>query len=89
LIGKQEGHPTANPQSNQGLVTYATGVIDLMQLSDQPACDKMWKRELIQDIELRSTGFEFCLEVTTKVLRRGITIPEMPIPHRPRRIEEG
>jgi len=71
------------------VVTYATNLLYLTRLTDEPTCYKMWERELIQDIDLVCDGFEFCPEVTAKVLRRGIKIPEIPISYRPRRIEEG
>lgn len=71
------------------LVTYATNLLYLTRLTDEPTCYKMWKRELVQGIDLQCDGFEFCPEVTAKVLRRGIKIPEIPISYHPRRIEEG
>ena len=71
------------------VVTYATNLIYFTKLSDEPTCYKMWKRDLIQSIDLKCDGFEFCPEVTAKVLRRGIKIPEIPISYTPRRVEEG
>ncbi|MEZ5990568.1 MAG: glycosyltransferase family 2 protein [Planctomycetota bacterium] len=71
------------------LVSWTTNLLYGCHLTDEPTCYKMWRRELIQDIELVCDGFEFCPEVTAKVLRRGIRIPEIPISYRPRRIEEG
>ena len=71
------------------VVTYATNLIYFTKLSDEPTCYKMWKRDLIQSIDLKCNGFEFCPEVTAKVLRRGIKIPEIPISYNPRRVEEG
>jgi glycosyltransferase involved in cell wall biosynthesis len=71
------------------LVTLCTNLLFGSRLTDEPTCYKMFRRELIQSIELEGDGFEFCPEVTGKVLRRGIAIKEIPIRYYPRSIEEG
>ena len=48
----------------------------------------MWT-ELLQDMALRSRGFEFCPEVSAKLLRQGIVIHELPIAYHPRTFKEG
>ncbi len=40
-------------------------------------------------LPLRSRGFEFCPEVTAKVLRKGHVIHEIPISYYPRSFDEG
>lgn len=70
-------------------VTLATNLLYGAGLTDEPTCYKMFVRELIQSIPLEGDGFEFCPEVTARVLRRGITIGEVPISYNPRKIEEG
>lgn len=71
------------------VVTWLTNVLYGTRLSDEPTCYKMWRRDLIQSIPLESDGFEFCPEVTAKVLRRGIAIPEVQIHYHPRTAAEG
>lgn len=71
------------------LVTWVTNLLYGSRLTDEPTCYKMWERELVQSIDLEGDGFEFCAEVTSKVLRQGIRIPEVQIRYYPRRIEEG
>ncbi len=71
------------------LVTWVTNLLYGSRLTDEPTCYKMWRRDLVQGIELEGDGFEFCAEVTGKVLRQGIPIPEVQIRYYPRRIEEG
>ena len=58
-------------------------------ISDEPTCYKVFKTSLLRSLELACTGFEFCPEVTGKLLRRGVAICEVPISYHPRRIEEG
>lgn len=70
-------------------VTAVTNVLYGSRLTDEPTCYKMWRRELIQSIPLESDGFEFCAEVTAKVLRRGYDIPEVQIHYDPRTAADG
>jgi dolichol-phosphate mannosyltransferase len=44
---------------------------------------------VLKSINLRCTRFEFCPEVTAKVLKKGIKIKEIPISYYPRSIKEG
>jgi glycosyltransferase involved in cell wall biosynthesis len=71
------------------LVTWWTNILYGSRLTDEPTCYKMWRRGLIQSIDLEADGFEFCPEVTAKVLRQGIRIPEIQIRYFPRGIEGG
>lgn len=70
-------------------VTTFTNLLYGARLTDEPTCYKMWARELIQSIPLVADGFEFCPEVTAKVLKRGIAIPEVQIRYQPRSRAEG
>ncbi len=71
------------------LVTLATNIIYGARLTDEPTCYKAFKGDLLRAIPLASKGFEFCPEVTAKVLRLGIPILEVPIHYHPRSHEEG
>jgi glycosyltransferase involved in cell wall biosynthesis len=71
------------------LVTLVTNLLYGSRLTDEPTCYKLFRGDLIRSIPLTSTGFEFCPEITAKVLRRGISIAEVPIHYRPRSISEG
>jgi glycosyltransferase involved in cell wall biosynthesis len=71
------------------LVTIATNLLYWSSLTDEPTCYKLFRGPLIRSIPLTCTGFEFCPEVTAKVLKRGLRIAEVPIRYFPRSIEEG
>jgi dolichol-phosphate mannosyltransferase len=60
-----------------------------LHLTDEPTCYKMFRREILQGLDLRCEGFEFCPEVTAKVARLGHRIVEVPIRYRPRTLSEG
>ncbi|MBZ0136681.1 MAG: glycosyltransferase family 2 protein [Planctomycetes bacterium] len=71
------------------LVTIATNLLYGSHITDEPTCYKLFRGDLIRGIPLTCTGFEFCPEVTAKVIKRGLRIAEVPIRYFPRGIEEG
>ena len=58
-------------------------------LTDEATGYKLFRKEVLNQIELKSRGFEFCPEVTAKVLMAGFRIKEVPISYNPRGILEG
>ena len=58
-------------------------------ITDEPTCYKMFRREVIENINLRCKGFEFCPEITAKVRKKGYKIYEVPIQYLPRSVKEG
>jgi len=71
------------------LLSVAVNLLYGSRLSDYATCYKLIERRLLEELRLSCDGFEFCAEVTAKVLRRGIPIVEVPIRYRPRSIAEG
>ena len=61
------------------LLTMLTNLLYFCWLTDEPTCYKVFRTDLLQSIELRCRGFEFCPEVTAKVRKRGERILEVPI----------
>mgnify|MGYP002344142335 FL=1 len=70
-------------------VTFFTNLFFGSRLTDEPTCYKMIESDLLKSLDLRTDGFEFCPEVTAKLLNRHIEILEVPITYAPRSIEEG
>jgi glycosyltransferase involved in cell wall biosynthesis len=58
-------------------------------LTDTVTALKLFRREVIRPLELRSNGFELDHEITSKVLAGGHRIVETPISYFPRTKEEG
>jgi glycosyltransferase involved in cell wall biosynthesis len=58
-------------------------------ITDEPTCYKVFDASLLTSLPLACTRFEFCPEVTARVLRRGIAIEEVPIDYFPRKKHEG
>ena len=58
-------------------------------LTDTVTALKLFPRELLPALELRTSGFELDHEITAKVLARGLRIVEVPVSYRPRSRAEG
>ncbi len=59
------------------------------KITDSYTCYKVFKTDVIKEINLISKRFEIEAEITVKLLKKGIKILELPIDYNPRRIEEG
>jgi glycosyltransferase involved in cell wall biosynthesis len=70
-------------------MTFATNLIYGSRLTDEPTCYKMIRTDLLRSLDIEATGFEFCPEVTGKLLRAGYEIREVPIGYDPRTVAEG
>src|SRR3989339_995116 len=71
------------------ILTWLTNLLYGTRISDEATCYKLFKREVISKIDLKCKGFDFCPEITAKVLKKGIKIYEVPIGYSPRNIEDG
>lgn len=67
----------------------ATNVLYNARLSDVETCYKLFDRQVLDGIELRSDRFGFEPEVTAKLLRAGEPIHEVPISYDGRTRQEG
>lgn len=71
------------------LLSKLTNILYRARLTDEATGYKVFRSEVIKGLNLRSTGFEFCPEVTGKLLRSGVRIHEVPISYNPRMKSEG
>jgi glycosyltransferase involved in cell wall biosynthesis len=58
-------------------------------LTDTVTALKLFRRELLLELHLETSGFELDHEITAKVLARGLSIVEVPIAYHPRSRAEG
>mgnify|MGYP003879806189 CR=1 FL=1 len=70
-------------------LTLITNILFDSTLSDMETCYKMIRVDILRDIELRSNRFEFEVEITAKILKRGHRIYEVPISYAGREFHEG
>ena len=71
------------------LLSYLANLLYRAGITDEPTCYKVFRREVLQSLDLKCRRFEFCPEVTAKVRKRGYRIYEVPISYYPRKIKEG
>ena len=90
ILNKKNNYSTISFYLGGLLVTFFTNLIFRnSNLTDQPTCYKLFKSEIIKNINLKSKGFEFCSEVTAKILKKNINIAEVPINYYPRKKKDG
>lgn len=70
-------------------VTGWTNLLFGAHLTDEAAGYKVLRTELLRSLQLECDGFDFCAEVTAKLLRRGVPICEVPVHFNPRSYVEG
>jgi dolichol-phosphate mannosyltransferase len=71
------------------LLTFLTNVLFNTRITDEATCYKVFSADALRAIELKCRRFEFCPEVTAKLLRAGYSILEVPISYKSRSVEEG
>lgn len=85
----------SNPRSSWAfywggrLVSWVANLLYGSDLTDEATGYKLFRTDLLRSLDLQADGFEFCPEVTSKLLRRDVVIHEVPISYRPRGLEEG
>ena len=74
--------------ANRILAIY-TNLLYGCRITDESTGYKAFSTELITRLDLTCEGFEFCPEVTAKILRAGYHIHEVPVSYFPRTKKEG
>lgn len=70
-------------------LTLLSNMMTNLNLTDMEVCYKLFRREIIQSLNLKEDRFGFEPEITAKVARRRCRIYEVPISYRGRTYEEG
>ena len=86
--GTVKGMRFANRVANHLLAWIAT-ILYGQRITDEATAYKAFRREIIQAMPLTCKRFEFCPEVTAKVLKSGERIVEVPVTYVARTFEEG
>ena len=71
------------------ILTLITNIIYNSKISDMETCYKVFKKEILNNIKLKSNKFEIEPEITAKLLKKGYKIKEVPINFNPRSFKEG
>ena len=70
-------------------LTLLTNLLFRSKLTDMETAYKVFRREVLDGIQLRCVGFDFEPELTAKLLLAGQAIVDVPIAYNPRRVDEG
>lgn len=70
-------------------LSFLTRLFFGVYISDMETCYKVFKADVIKDIEIESNKFDFEPEITAKVLKKGVRYLESPISYNARTSEEG
>ena len=71
------------------LLPFLTNALFGTALTDEATCYKMFRRSVLSSIPLSCERFDFCPEVTAKIIKRGYKIYETPIHYAARTTAEG
>ena len=71
------------------LLPWLTNALFGSQITDEATCYKMFRREVLLSLSLSCERFDFCPEVTAKVIKRGYKIYETPIRYQARTEAQG
>lgn len=70
-------------------LSFITRVLFSSQITDMETGYKVFRRNVIKNLDIKSKGFEVEPEITAKILKSGYKIYEVPIEVRPRGYNEG
>ncbi len=74
--------------ANRGL-SMLTNALFGSRLTDIETCYKVFRRDVLPQLELRAARFEIEPEITAQVLKKGLRITELPIGYVPRSHADG
>lgn len=74
--------------ANRIFASLAT-ILYRTKVTDEATCYKAFRTEVIKSIDLRCKRFEFCPEVTAKLLKRGYRYAEVPVRYQARTHAQG
>ncbi len=70
-------------------ITLLSDAFSNLNLTDMETCYKVFKREILNEIRLKSNRFGFEPEFTMKIAKKGLRVYEVPISYSGRTYEEG
>jgi len=88
LGGPQRVHYFRHYVANR-ILTLLSDTFTNLKLTDMETCYKVFRREVLKDIELKSNRFGFEPEITAKIAKHNWRIYEVPISYAGRTYEEG
>lgn len=75
--------------SGNKFLSLITSVLYGQWITDMETGYKLFKKDLLEGVNIKARGFEFEPEITAKLLKKGLKIIEIPISTNPRDYSEG
>lgn len=88
FVGKRPAMSVRHWVGNK-LLTGLTNLLYGASLTDMETCYKLFRREVITGLRIKSNGFNVEPEITAKILKQGISIHEVPVSYTGRTFSEG
>jgi len=89
FLAKPRQTPPRLHRFGNWLLTAASNLTTGQRLTDMETCYKVFRREVLDRIELKQNRFGFEPELTAKISQLGYRIHEVPIGYRSRSYQEG
>ena len=70
-------------------LTFMTNILYNAKISDMETGFKVFRKKVIKNMNLRAKRFDFEPEITSKILKRGYKIHEVPVEFVGRKFDEG
>jgi hypothetical protein len=71
------------------MLTLVTNLFYGVMLTDMETCYKLLPGDFIRGVDIKSDRFDFEPEITSKILKSGLKIKEVPISYKGRDFDEG
>jgi len=88
-LGRQVGVSSFRFYWGGRFLSWLTSLLYGATMTDVATGYKLFRTPVLRGLDFQATGFEFCPEVTGRLLKQGIRILEVPISYSPRTIAEG
>ena len=88
LFGENKTNLPLHWMGNKFL-TFITSLLYRQKITDMETCYKVFKKEILDKIHIKSNRFEFEPEITAKISKAKYKIYEVPINYKVRSYEEG
>ncbi len=71
------------------VINWMVNLLYGTRLTDVETCYQVFKRNAIADLDIKNNDFAFTVELTVKLIKKGLRIQEIPITYIPRGRYEG
>lgn len=87
--GRPRGVTSFFYKLGNGFLTFLTNIIYNTTITDMETCYKVFKREVLKDINIKSTDFTIEPELTAKIFKKKFKVCEVPVSYYARQHSEG